>query len=115
MPATIERIIRDQSQRYGQVRVGPASSYLQVDDPDVLDEIVRNAKLNKLKIHAIAPTVAVVQGVDDETILANLRRSGYLPTSASLPGLQETQILSTRPGQSEDEIKILLKRAVNDQ
>ncbi|HEX3245475.1 MAG TPA: helicase-associated domain-containing protein [Chloroflexota bacterium] len=115
MPATIERIIRDQSQRYGQVRVGRASSYLEVDDPQVLDEIVRNAKLSKLKIQAIAPTVAVVQGVDDATIIANLRRSGYLPTSANLPGRQETPALPTRPGQSENEIKTLLKRAVNDQ
>jgi len=111
LPATIERLIRDQSERYGQVRVGRASAYLQVEDPDVLNEIVNNAKLNKIRIEVITPTVAVVQGVDDVTTLANLRRAGYLPISAT--DKIETDTQQQEP-QSQAQIKRILQQALDE-
>jgi hypothetical protein len=109
LPATIERVIRDQSERYGQVRVGTATAYLQVEDPEVLDEIVNNAKLNKIRIEVITPTIAVVQGVDAETTLANLRRAGYLPISAR-PKTDTPQ----QESQSSDQIRRVLQQALDE-
>jgi len=114
MPATIERVIRDQSQRYGQVRVGNATAYLEVDDPGVLDEIVRNAKLDRLDIQVIAPTVAVVRGTDDATTIASLRKSGYLPVQATVKAKSNSKPTPIRATQTQDEIKTLLRGAIND-
>jgi hypothetical protein len=111
IPSTIERVIRDQSQRYGQVRVGRASSYLKVDDPDVLVDIVSNARLNKIKIQIIAPTVAIVEGVDDAATLTNLRRAGYLPIPAlEHPPAEPGTVVPER--QSGEQIKDILHRAI---
>ncbi|MFN0071102.1 MAG: helicase-associated domain-containing protein [Chloroflexota bacterium] len=82
LPATIERVIQDQGRRYGQVRVGAASTYLQVDDPAVLDEIAHSAKLSKLRIQILAPTVGIVLNADDPAVMTALRKAGYLPVSA---------------------------------
>jgi hypothetical protein len=114
MPATIERVIRDQSQRYGQVRVGRATSYLQVDDPEVLDEIVSNGKLKGMTIEVIAPSVAVVHGTDDAGAIAALRKAGYLPIpKLSSPASGSSPATLPRL-MSQDEIKIILRYSASD-
>lgn len=83
LPPTIERVIKDQAKRYGQIRVGTAVAYIRSDEPGMLEELSRSAKLNKLKIELLEPTVAVVKNADEATTIEALRKAGYLPVSAT--------------------------------
>jgi hypothetical protein len=114
MPATIERLIRDQAERYGQVRVGRATAYLQVDDPEVLDEIAGSEKLKGLNIQKIAPTIAVLLGADEAAAIVSLRKAGYLPTSTSSRGGSSQSSAASPRFQSQDELMVILRYSAKD-
>lgn len=79
LPPTVERLIDDQAKRYGRVKVGTAQTYVQVDDPALLEELRRHSKLKKLEWRDMAPGVAFVVSTDPGTVLTTLRQAGYLP------------------------------------
>jgi hypothetical protein len=79
LPPTVERLIEDQGQRYGRIKVGTAQTYVKVDDPALLAEIRRDKRLQKLTWRDVAPGVAFVVSSDPSTVLDTLRKAGYLP------------------------------------
>lgn len=79
LPPTVERLIDDQGQRYGRIKVGTAQTYVQTDDPALLEELRRHAKLKNLDWRDVAPGTAFVVSSDPNAVLETLRRAGYLP------------------------------------
>ncbi|MEA2639679.1 MAG: hypothetical protein QOF51_1073 [Chloroflexota bacterium] len=79
IPATVERLIDDQGQRYGRIRLGPAQTYVRTDDPALLDELEHSRKLGALQLVRLAPDVAIIDGVAPSLALETLRKAGYLP------------------------------------
>ena len=79
LPPTVARVVQDEGQRYGRIKVGWALAYVVTDDDALLMELLRNPKLRRLGLRAIAPGVAAVPNDDPEDALQALRRAGYLP------------------------------------
>ena len=79
LPQNVAALIEDVGRRHGRLRVGAAALYLQADDPALLAEVAANRRLRGLRVRLLAPTVAVVQGVDEAAALEALRRAGYMP------------------------------------
>ncbi len=79
LPPTVLRLIEDQGQRYGRIKVGTAMTYVKTDDPALLEELVRDNRLKKLKLRVIAPGVAVVAEQHQDAVIAVLRGAGQLP------------------------------------
>ena len=96
IPPTVERLVGDQEQRYGRIKVGTARTYVRTDEPALLEELRRNSKLRGLDFREVAPGVAFVASNDPKAVLDTLRRAGYLPvmdaakkgTSTKLGGRQ---------------------------
>jgi hypothetical protein len=85
LPPTVERLIDDQGQRYGRIKVGVAHTYVKTDDPALLEELRRDKKLSKLDWRDVAPCVAFVASADPSSVIESLRRSGYLPIADEEP------------------------------
>jgi hypothetical protein len=79
LPPTVERLIDDQGERYGRIKVGEAHTYVRTDDPALLEELRRHKKLSKLDWREVAPGVAFVASRDPDAVLGTLRQAGYLP------------------------------------
>lgn len=79
IPATVERLIADQGEHYGRIRLGAAQTYVQTDDPALLDELLESRKLAELRWQRLAPTIAVIDNSGAPAALQALRRAGYLP------------------------------------
>ncbi len=92
LPQTLAYLIKDITRRYGSIRVGEASSYLNIADPALAAEVLRNRKLARLRLRALGPNVVVSPfGLSD--VMDELRSSGYLPVAESGEGinLKETR------------------------
>ena len=85
LPPTVERLIDDQGQKYGRIRVGSAQTYVKVDDPALLAELRRDKRLQKLDWHDVAPGVAFVVSSDPASVIDTLRKAGYLPVPDQQP------------------------------
>jgi hypothetical protein len=81
LPDTVQRLVRDQGKRYGQIKVGSAQTYVRTDDPTLLEELLHHRLLADLRWHTLAPGVAVLQGIAPTDALQRLRKAGYLPVS----------------------------------
>lgn len=89
LPPTVERLIRDQGQRYGRIRVGAAQAYVRTDDEALLVELQRDRKLHGLEWQELAPGIAAVVNVGPTAAIEVLRKAGYLPV-AERPATQTT-------------------------
>lgn len=74
LPDTLEHLLRDESRRHGQVRVGRAASYLTAAEP-VLTLLATSPHAQALALERLAPTVAVTQA-DRATVMQCVRRAG---------------------------------------
>jgi hypothetical protein len=79
LPPTVERLIDDQGERYGRIKVGVAHTYVKVDDPALLAELRKHKKLSKLEWRDVAPGVAFIISHEPSAVLTSLRQAGFLP------------------------------------
>ncbi|MFN8635516.1 MAG: helicase-associated domain-containing protein [Chloroflexota bacterium] len=79
LPPTVERLVEDQGNRYGRIKVGAAATYVQTDDPALLEQLKRDRKLGKLVWKDVAPGIAFVTGTRPDAVLDILRQADYLP------------------------------------
>ena len=115
LPPTVERLIEDQGQRYGRVKVGTAFTYVQTDEPALLEELRRNSKLKKLEWRDVAPGVAFVVSTDPQSVLQALRGAGYLPVmeqSASTKAAPQAQPGRVEPSLVPGDVRNIV-RVVN--
>lgn len=120
LPPTVERLIGDQGARYGRVKVGTAQTYVQTDDPALLEELRHNRKLQQLEWREVAPGVAFVVSADPTSVLESLRRAGYLPVmeEGKRATLGEPGTWSNDRGRATGELTTLtrvVKRAIREQ
>ena len=92
LPQPLEYMVNDAARRYGDVRVGAATSYLRCDSEQTLAEILSHRSAAGLNVFRLAPTVLGAQ--ESPQVLADLARSaGHAPMATGVDG---QDITSTR-------------------
>lgn len=116
LPPTVERLIDDQSARYGRIKVGAAQTFVQVDDPALMNELRRHAKLKALTWHDVAPGVAFVQGSSPNEVVDSLRKAGYLPVRAESEAKPaSSKKAGASPAPPPSTIRRITKQALRDE
>ena len=96
IPQPLAYLVEDLGRRHGQVKVGPATSYVRCDDPALLAEIQRSKKVAALRLRLLAPTVAVCSRPAAE-VVSTLREAGFMPCAENPDGtVSVTQIPAHR-------------------
>jgi hypothetical protein len=113
LPPTVERLVGDQSARYGRIKVGQAETFVQTDDPALLDELRRNAKLRSLSWHDVAPGVAFVQGNGPDSVIDLLRKANYLPVKVDRGGKPHTITSSASAAAANPPTAKQIRSAIN--
>ena len=85
VPQPLAYLVADLGRRFGNVRVGSATTYVRSDDPALLAEVLQARAVAKLRLRALAPTV-LVSGADAATVTATLQAAGYLPAQEAADG-----------------------------
>lgn len=85
VPQPLAYLVGDLGRRFGNVRVGAATTYLRGDDPSLLAEVLQARRTARLRLRQIAPTV-LVTAVDAATVAATLQAAGYLPAREAADG-----------------------------
>ena len=85
VPQPLVYLVNDLGRRFGNVRVGAATTYLRSDDPALLAEVVAARATAKLRLRTIAPTVLVTD-VEAATVTSTLQAAGYLPARETAGG-----------------------------
>lgn len=85
VPQPLVYLVGDLGRRFGNVRVGAATSYLRSDDPALLAEVLQARLTTKLRLRPIAPTV-LVTSADAATVTSTLQAAGYLPAREAPDG-----------------------------
>ncbi|MCL2781390.1 MAG: helicase-associated domain-containing protein [Actinomycetia bacterium] len=85
VPQALTYLIEDVARRHGLLRAGAAAAYLRCDDPVLLDRMLADRTVAKLKLRRLAPTV-VVSPMEPPLLLAALRESGYAPSAEGADG-----------------------------
>ncbi|HET8614628.1 MAG TPA: helicase C-terminal domain-containing protein [Actinomycetales bacterium] len=92
VPQPLEYLVGDVARRHGQLRVGRASSYVQSDDPALLEQLLADRRCRRLRLRQLAPTVVAAQAEPTE-VLETLRDVGLAPVAESPGG----EVVITRP------------------
>ncbi|KDA41874.1 Helicase conserved C-terminal domain [Frankia sp. Allo2] len=93
LPQPLEYLIADVARRHGHVRVRGMRSAVLADEPTTA-EILHTRTLAKLHLARLAPTV-LASPVELDTVLAELRRTGFYPVAEDATG---TVIVTSGPG-----------------
>ena len=86
VPQPLEYLINDVSKRHGRLRIGTASSYLRCEDEGLLAQILRDKKIESLRLRKLAPQVLICD-FDMAEVMTTLRESGYLPAAENGTGI----------------------------
>jgi hypothetical protein len=92
VPQPLEYLVLDVARRHGQLRVGPATSYVRSDDPALLAGLTQDKELAGLGLFALAPTVLVASATP-AVLVAALRDRGLGPVTEGPDG----HVLVARP------------------
>lgn len=79
VPQALRYLVRDVARRHGAVSVGPAGSWLRVDDAPALEAILADPAVAAAGLERLAPTVAVAV-VDDQELHRLLTAAGHRPS-----------------------------------
>ena len=104
VPQPLDYLVHDLGRRFGNVRVGAATSYVRSDAPALLSEVLQARLTGKLRFRPIAPTVLVTHA-DAATVVSTLQAAGYLPAHEAPDGSlilarPATHRLQTKPTQT---------------
>lgn len=85
VPQPLQYLVDDVARRHGRLRVGAAASYLRCDDDALLAEVLADRRAENLRLHRIAPTVAI-SPLAPERVAQRLREIGYAPGAETPEG-----------------------------
>lgn len=85
VPQPLRYLVDDVARRHGRLRVGAAGGYLRCDDEALLGEVLADRRAENLRLHRLAPTVAVTPLAPDR-VAQRLRELGYAPGAESPDG-----------------------------
>ena len=108
VPQPLEYLITDVARRHGQLRVGYANTYISCEDEGSITAILKDKRLENLRLRQIAPTVLVSESESGDS-LEVLRNVGYLPSMESQSG----DVISL-PKQLRAQSKARLPRAISE-
>ena len=78
VPQPLHYLVDDVARRHGGVRIGPALSYVRLEDEAQAAALLARPDAADAGLRAIAPTV-LVAAVEEEELLALLREAGHAP------------------------------------
>lgn len=84
-PQNVEYLIQEVSGRHGHIHVGKAQMYIQVNSPLLMQELEARRELKNYTIRRLSDTVAVLNAEDEDKLLRDLRKAGYLPVADGKP------------------------------
>ncbi|MGF7233921.1 MAG: helicase-associated domain-containing protein, partial [Frankia sp.] len=118
VPQTLEYLVDDVARRHGQLRAGPAASYLRCDDTALLAEVVVSRRTQGLGLRRIAPTV-VISPLPVPKLLDGLRAAGYAPAAEGPDGRvvltrAEVKRAPGRPARARSDAYLPRREALRD-
>lgn len=84
LPQTLEYLVGDTGRRHGQLRVGPATTYLR-GEPDAVAHLVASATGRRLGLRQTSPGTAVTSRPEKDVLTA-LRKHGESPVPETPDG-----------------------------
>ena len=85
IPQPLDYLITDVSRKHGRLRVGYANCYIRCDDESVIAAILKDKKLEHLRLRQIAPHV-LIGDAESGDMMEELRDSGYFPSGENGQG-----------------------------
>ena len=85
VPQPLDYLITDISRKHGRLRVGYANCYIRCDDESVIAAILKDKKLEHLKLRQIAPQV-LIGDAESGDMMEELREAGYFPSGENGQG-----------------------------
>ncbi|MDO5503329.1 MAG: helicase-associated domain-containing protein [Actinomycetia bacterium] len=103
LPQALDYLVRDEARRQGQVRIGPAQTYIRTDDPARVAELLAQPALSMLRLSQIAPSV-LVSPADPAVVQDVLREAGVggiaeTPSGERVRTQRRERRTATRPAQ----------------
>jgi hypothetical protein len=95
IPQPLEYLISDVARKHGKLRVGYANCYIRCEDEALISEIVKDKRLEHLRLRQIAPQV-LVGDAESGDMLEELKEFGYFPSGENGLGVVVTKPQSKR-------------------
>jgi hypothetical protein len=89
LPQPLEYMVNDAARRYGDVRIGSASSYLRCDNEQTVNEILAHPEAAALGLVRLSPTVVSAE-VPAIKLAELARHSGHAPLAMGANGAEIT-------------------------
>ncbi len=85
VPQPLDYLISDIARKHGRLRVGYANCYIRCDDETVIAAILKDKKLEHLRLRQIAPQV-LIGDAESSDMMDELREAGYFPAGENGQG-----------------------------
>lgn len=85
IPQPLEYMVGDIARRHGQLRVGYGASFIRCEDEATIVAIMKDKKLENLRLRRIAPQVLISE-MESADLIEDLRTAGYLPSLENSAG-----------------------------
>ncbi len=95
IPQPLAYLVDDVARRHGSVRIGTATSYVQLDDPADAAALLRHPSASTYRLRELAPGV-VAAAAEPEELLELLKELGHRPTIDKDGGRAATVLMELR-------------------
>lgn len=79
VPDSVLRLLGDLGKKHGQVKVGCASTYLTVEDPHVVREILASKAFQRMAPKAVGERAVIFREPNPQKVLGLLKKMGHFP------------------------------------
>ena len=100
LPETVRHLIRECTNRYGEISVGYAGGFIRVDDPVLMEDLKSNKVLSTYVKDVVGRSVIILnRDADIQQVSRELHRLGFLPT------VDNENVYSTQEGRLRFSLK----------
>ena len=85
LPQPLIYLIADVARKFGQLRIGNASTYIRSDDEATISAMINDKRIEDLRLQKIASTVAI-SPLESGEVMETLRANGYFPAGENQQG-----------------------------
>ena len=85
LPQPLAYLVGDVARQHGQIKVMPAAAVITIEDPAVLEALLRSADAGTLGLSKVGPQAVAAQG-DVAEVVEALRAMGHAPVAQSAEG-----------------------------
>lgn len=79
VPDAVHRLLGDMGKKHGQVKVGVAETYVTVEDPFLVREILANKAFQRMSPRAVGERAVLFLSGNPNQVLSQLRKMGHFP------------------------------------